>query len=100
MAIREGQTLNEVHGDGVPWAVSNWKKAMWTKGLVVNHLALSAGGARVDVVSDESDQSGPEELPLDVINHFCDARVVIMVRTQDIQVDIMVVRDIQSTFTK
>ena len=56
---------------------------MWAKGLVVNCLALSAGGAQMDIVSDELDQSGPEELLSDMINHFCDAwvasQVVVMV---------------------
>jgi len=51
----------------------------------------------MDVVGDAGDQSGPIEMAMDVLDCLGDTRVpsqeVVMVRVQDIQLDILIVRD-------
>ena len=53
----------------------------------------------MDVVSDESDHSGPIELTTDVLDRLSDARVssqaMVVMGAKDIQLDVLIVGDIE-----
>ena len=55
----------------------------------------------MNVVGDEGDHLGPIELKMDVLCHLGDARVsckaMVMVRVQDIQSDVLIVREIEQS---
>ena len=74
---------------------------MRTKGLVVEGLSATADRTRVDVFSDEGDHLGPIELATDILDGLGDARVssqvMIVMRAQDVQSDILIIRDIDQS---
>ena len=53
----------------------------------------------MDVVSDEGNHSGPVKLTMDILDCLGDARLssqaVVMMGVKDIQLDILIVRDIE-----
>ena len=55
----------------------------------------------MDVVSDEGNHLGPIELMMDILDHLGDARVshqvMVMMGVKDIQMDLLVVRDIEQS---
>src|SRR5882724_9637325 len=77
---------------------------MWAKGLVMERLAATADRKQMDVVSYESDHLGPVELVMDILDHLGDARVssqvMVMMGVKDIQLDILIVRDIDQSLVE
>ena len=65
-------------------------------------LAVTADQTRMDVVGDEGDHLGPIELATDVLDCLGDARVssqmMVVVGVEDIQSDVLIVRDIEQSF--
>ena len=72
---------------------------MRAKGLVVKGLAVTADCTRTDVIGHEDNHLGPIELVTDVLDLLGNARVasqvVVMTGAKDIQLGVLVVRDIQ-----
>ena len=54
-----GKLLNEVHGDGVPGTIGDWKLLYSSIGLVTRSLRTFASGTRCAVVLDECTEIGP-----------------------------------------
>ena len=85
--------------DGVPWVLTNWKKAMGAKGLVVEGLAAMTDRTQVDVIGDEGDHPGPVESMMDVLDCLGDAGVasqaVVVMGAEDVQSDVLIIWDIE-----
>ena len=75
-------------------------KVMGAEGLVVEVLAALTDRAGMNVVGDEGNHLGPVELVVNVLDRLGDARVtskaVIVMQVEDVQSDILIIRDIES----
>jgi len=85
----------------VPRSFPNWEEPVRAEWLVMQGLAAAADQTRVNVIGDKGTNSGPIELPTNILDGLGDAGVscqtVVVVGAKDVQSDLLIVRDIEQS---
>ena len=92
----------EVHGDQVPWFIQYRQLFELPIQFVVQYFGACTVFTRADVRLNHSSQTRPVEILPNEFNGFCLSEVtchrVVMVVVDDLEVEVLVVGNVQSTF--